>query len=295
MKQRIQKVLANAGVASRRAIEEMVLEGRVSVNGRTPTTLPILIDPEIDKVEVDGQGVRLRTGLADRRFYILLNKPRDVVTTNVAQGTQVRAIDLLPREFHARVYPVGQLEAESKGLVLLTNDGDLTNRLTHPRYGVAKVYRAIVDGVVSSSAIAQLQSGVFLVDPKTLRATRATASGVKIVKRLKDRTVLEIILTDGRNRQVRRMLAKLGHKVRDLTRTAMGPLTIDDVPAGKFRELTPREVKDLQRLARHSPKPQAQTHADAPVTTRPTRTPPRAAMHKRTGRKPPRARSRRRG
>src|SRR5688572_19081137 len=132
MKERIQKVLGNAGVASRRAIEEMVLEGRVSVNGRTVTKLPILVDPEKDKVEVDGELIKLKAPQLSRRFYILLNKPKDVYSTNVAQGAQVRAIDLLPREFQARVYPVGRLDAESKGLLLLTNDGDLTNRLTHP-------------------------------------------------------------------------------------------------------------------------------------------------------------------
>src|SRR6185437_841030 len=143
----------------------MVLEGRVMVNGKVMRDLPILIDPEKDKVIVDGEPIRLKTGRggsADhaapgaRRLYYLLYKPKGVYTTNVAQGAQVRAVDLLPPNLPGRVYPVGQLDAESKGLVLMTNDGELTNLLTHPRFGVAKTYRAIVDGMISPAAIEEL-------------------------------------------------------------------------------------------------------------------------------------------
>src|SRR5687768_9222112 len=167
MKERIQKVLANAGVDSRRNVEQMILDGRISVNGTVVRELPVLIDPAADAVEVDGERVRLRDRAKARRLYILLNKPKGVYTTNVSQGEQLRAIDLLPKGLPGRVYPVGRLDAESKGLLLLTNDGELTNRLTHPRYGVSKTYRAIVDGFVPPEILHDLEKGVWLADAKS--------------------------------------------------------------------------------------------------------------------------------
>lgn len=132
MKERIQKILGNAGVASRRKVEEMVLQGRIAINGKIVRNLPVLADPEKDQIEVDGEELRLKAKSAGRRFYFLLNKPKGVYSTNVSQGEQLRVIDLLPRGIPARLYPVGRLDADSRGLILLTNDGDLTNRLTHP-------------------------------------------------------------------------------------------------------------------------------------------------------------------
>ena len=146
VKERIQKILANAGVASRRNIEEMIRQGRISVNGQVVTELPVLIDSRKDKIEVDDEPLKLASSGSSARIYILMNKPPGVYSTNVAQGEQTRAIDLLPADLPGRVYPVGQLDASSKGLLLLTNDGELTNLLTHPRYGVSKTYRAMVDG-----------------------------------------------------------------------------------------------------------------------------------------------------
>lgn len=250
MKERIQKILANAGVASRRSVEEMVRQGRISVNGRTVTELPILIDPAVDKVAVDDEPVRLKGARGDGvgqvgRVYLMMNKPKGVYSTNVAQGDQVRAIDLLPPNFPVRVYPVGRLDAESKGLLLLTNDGDLTNRLTHPKFGVAKTYRAIVDGYVKPETVAALQKGVWLAD-KSGKGFKTGRSLIHIYKRLREKTVLEITIREGRNRQVRRMLARTGHKVRDLTRVKMGPLTLHDLALGAVRPLTPREVKALR-------------------------------------------------
>jgi 23S rRNA pseudouridine2605 synthase len=249
MKERIQKVLANAGVDSRRNVEQMVLDGRIAVNGRVVRALPILVDAESDEVEVDGERVRLRDRSAGRRHYILLNKPKGVYTTNVAQGEQTRAIDLLGRGFPARVYPVGQLDAESKGLLLLTNDGDLTNRLTHPRYGVAKTYRAVVEGFVDPRELEQLEKGIWLGDRRG-KGFKTGRSHIKVVKRMRERSVLEITIREGRNREVRRMLAGVGHKVKDLMRIRIGPLTLDGLAPGQFRELSGREVKELQRLAR---------------------------------------------
>src|SRR5438046_9751988 len=153
VKERIQKVLANAGGASRRSIEGMIGQGRVAVNGKVVYALPVLIDPARDKIAVDDEKIDLKARQDERRVYVLMNKPKGVYSTNVAQGEQTRAIDLLPPDLPARVYPVGRLDAESKGLLLLTNDGELTNRLTHPRYGVAKTYRAVVDGFVRPEAV----------------------------------------------------------------------------------------------------------------------------------------------
>jgi pseudouridine synthase len=249
MKERIQKVLANAGVASRRNIEEMVQQGRVSVNGRVLTDLPILIDPAKDKVAVDDEPVRLRGRETDKRYYVIMNKPRGVYTTNVAQGEQKRAIDLLPPDFPARVYPVGRLDAESEGLLLLTNDGELTNQLTHPRYGVPKTYKAVVDGFVGGAIIEQLAQGVWLADPKSGKGFKTGRTQAKVVKRTRDKSILELTLREGRNRQVRRMLAKVGHKVRKLTRTRMGPLTLHGLDPGDLRLLTPREVRELKAVA----------------------------------------------
>jgi 23S rRNA pseudouridine2605 synthase len=259
VKERIQKVLANVGVASRRHVEQMVLDGRVRVNGKIVRELPILIDPAKDKVAVDEESVRLTRSPghgapgaealpAGRRLYFLLYKPKGVYTTNVAQGVQVRAIDLLPKDLPGRVYPVGQLDAESKGLVLLTNDGELTNRLTHPRFGVAKTYRAVIDGSISPVALAELEKSVWIADPKMGIGFRTGRSHIKVVKRLRERSVLDITIREGRNREVRRILARLGHKVRDFTRTHIGPLTLEGLKLGQFRELTPREVKSLRKV-----------------------------------------------
>jgi len=248
MKQRIQKLLANAGVASRRHIEEMVREGRIAVNGRVVRSLPVLIDPDVDRVEVDGEAVRLRKALAGRRYYFLLNKPKGVYCTNVAQGEQVRAVDLLPRNVRARLYPVGRLDADSSGLLLLTNDGELTNRLTHPRYGIPRTYRVVVDGCVQPETVDRLQEGVWLAD-KSGKGFKTGRCRVHVVRRDRQRSVLEITLCEGRNREVRRMLAKLGHKVRQLMRTRMGPLTIEGLSSGACRELTARELRELRRAA----------------------------------------------
>ncbi len=265
MKQRIQKLLANAGIASRRNIEAMVREGRVEVNGRVITQLPILVDPDKDNLTVDGEPVRLRNPKTDKRYYFLLNKPKGVYSTNVAQGAQVRAIDLLPQNLQARVYPVGRLDAESKGLLLLTNDGELTNQLTHPKYGVAKTYRAVVDGYVGPDLLQQLQKGVWLAH-KSGEGFRTGRSHIRILRHSRQQSILEVTIREGRNRQVRRMLAKIGHKVRELTRIRMGPLSIEGLPIGHFRELSAKEIKQLRRIAQ-SPQDTTKT-ANRPTAPR---------------------------
>ena len=253
VKERIQKVLANYGVDSRRNIETMILQGRVAVNGRVVTKLPILIDPEKDHVTVDDEQVRLASTRKGKKpvekLYFLLNKPRGVYSTNVAQGEQKLAKDLLPPNLPSRVYPVGRLDADSKGLLLMTNDGDLTNLLTHPRYEVPKTYRAELDGYLDDASIDRLRKGVYLVD-KDGTGSKTEPCIIKITHRSKDQTILEITIREGRNRQVRRMLLKVDLKVRDLMRIKMGPLTLRGVSPGKFRELTEREVKQLYSVAK---------------------------------------------
>jgi 23S rRNA pseudouridine2605 synthase len=248
MKERIQKILAAAGLDSRRHVEEMVRQGRIAVNGKVVRELPILIDPAADRIEVDGAPFRFKTPKAAPQLYILLNKPKGVYSTNVSQGVQTRAIDLLPPDLPGRVYPVGRLDAESKGLLLLTNDGELTQRLTHPSYGVTKTYRAVVDGFVEPQTLAALEKGVWLSDARTGEGFKASAAHVHVVRRSREKSILEIRLREGRNRQIRRMLAQLGHKVRDLTRTQIGPLVLKGLSPGQSRLLTPREVKALKGL-----------------------------------------------
>lgn len=258
MKVRIQKLLASAGFDSRRHVEEMVLAGRVAVNGKKVRTLPVLVNDEADTIEVDDVEVysprKMKRGEAeapDDLVYVVMNKPEKVYCTNVAQGEQTRAIDLLPPHFRTRVYPVGRLDAESRGLLLLTNDGDLTNKLTHPKFGISKIYRAVVDGSIDGNAIQQLIHGVWLADPAQGKGFKAKAAKVEVIKRTRERSIIDITLEEGRNRQIRRMLAKAGHKVRNLTRIRFGPLDLNKLglQPGDSRLLLPREVTALKRAA----------------------------------------------
>jgi 23S rRNA pseudouridine2605 synthase len=258
LKERIQKILANLGVASRRNVEEMIRQRRVALNGRIVTDLPILIDRATDKVEVDGEGVDLGGDRGASRIYILLNKPKNVYATNVAQGEQTRAIDLLPPNLPGRVYPVGRLDADSKGLLLMTNDGELTHRLTHARFGVAKTYRAVVDGFVDGRTLEALGKGVWLPGQQGVGGFKNGPSQLKIVTRSRTATVLDITIRDVRNRQIRQMFTKIGHKLRDLNRVRMGPLTLHGLSPGQFRHLTSREVTELRTLGRRE-KPRVTT------------------------------------
>jgi 23S rRNA pseudouridine2605 synthase len=269
MKHRLQKLLAAAGVDSRRHIEEMIRQGRVAVNGEVQTRLPILVNPERDDVTVDGEKISIKgvvvspDGTGRERhpaklFYLMLNKPRGVHSTNHAQessqGVQTRAIDLLPPNFPARVYPVGRLDAESRGLLLLTNDGELTNLLTHPKYGVPKTYRATIDAFVSPEHMTVLEKGLYLIDRKTGEGIKTGRAILKIHTRTRTRTVVDITLKEGKNRQIRRMLARLGYKVRDLNRIKFGCLDLEGVPVGAVRPLIPAELKELRRMAETSKK-----------------------------------------
>lgn len=243
---RLQRFLADAGVASRRHAEEMVLEGRITINDRVVESLPAFVDPAADRVYADGQRVR-----PQRLAYMLMHKPRNVVCTSRDPEGRRRAIDLLP-PMNERLFPVGRLDADSTGALLLTNDGELTQQLTHPSYAVPKVYRAEVDGLVEPETIEQLRKGVYLAEGK------ASVSEVSIIHAARDRSVLEITLREGRNRQVRRMLARVGHKVRRLKRIMIGPISIKGLAAGACRYLSPRELEALREaieVARSSAAP----------------------------------------
>ncbi|MCW5777505.1 MAG: rRNA pseudouridine synthase [Phycisphaeraceae bacterium] len=248
--ERLQRVLAHAGIASRRACEELIAEGRVRVNGRVVRELPVFVRLGEDTVEVDGTPVKS----PERHLYILLNKPAKALSavTDEPGAARRTVLDFVDHPSGVRLYPVGRLDYHTMGLVLLTNDGELANRLSHPRYGVAKTYHAVVKGRLEEDALARLEQGIYLAERRegrTVGATRASHVGLRIVKRDRDATVLEVTLREGRNRQVRRMLAAVGCPVKRLERVAMGPLRLKGVARGQWRELTAAEVRSLRRAA----------------------------------------------
>lgn len=232
--QRLQKVLAHAGVASRRAVEEMIEAGRIEVNGRV-ARLGQRVDPAKDEVKVDGSRVPLAADLV----HALFNKPAGVVTTSADPQQRATVIDMV--DLGARVWPVGRLDLDSEGALLLTNDGDLTQRLTHPRYHVPKTYLVEVAGGVPHRSLRALQRGVELEDG----VSRPLSA--RIVERKAGATSLEVVFAEGRNRQVRRTLDALGHPVRRLVRVAIGPLRIGRLKPGSYRRLGPAEVSALYR------------------------------------------------
>jgi 23S rRNA pseudouridine2605 synthase len=232
--ERLQKVLALAGHGSRRACEELIVAGRVMVDGEICTVLGTRVDPQAQEIRVDGVALPRQ-----KLLYYVLNKPAGVLSTNNDPSGRARVIDLVPGE--RRLFTVGRLDKESEGLILVTNDGDLANRLAHPRYGVEKIYQVEVAGKPEPEHLRELRQGVHLAEA-TVRA-----ESVAIKKSRPHSTVLEITLREGRNREIRRMLARVGHKVLRLKRIALGPLRLADMPVGAYRELTHREVTELRR------------------------------------------------
>jgi 23S rRNA pseudouridine2605 synthase len=229
---RLQKVLPQAALGSRRACEELIADGRVTIDG-TEALLGDRVDPETAVVEVDG----VRIGVRPDLVHYLLNKPAGVVTTaDDPQGRPV-VVDLVPAE--PRVFPVGRLDLDTEGLLLLTNDGDLTHRLTHPSYGVEKEYLAEVEGRPGRGALRRLREGVELEDGPTAPATVGVVAP----------SLLRIVIHEGRNRQVRRMCEAVGHPVVRLVRTRIGPLTDPHLAPGSWRTLTTAEVRELERAA----------------------------------------------
>lgn len=231
--ERLQKVLAAAGVGSRRDCEQLILEGRIEVDGNIVQTLGTRVDPQTQRIRVDGT-----TLPTPKRVYYMLNKPPGVLCTNNDPSGRARAVDLI--RSNERLFTVGRLDQASEGLIVITNDGELANQLTHPRYGIEKVYRVRVAGTPEAAVLGKLRQGVHFADGF------AKVSDVRIKSRQKQCTDLEIVLSEGRNREIRRLLARIGHKVLSLTRIAMGPLRLGDLPSGAHRQLTREEVKSLR-------------------------------------------------
>ena len=230
--ERVQKVLAAAGIGSRRACEELIAAGRVAVDGEV-VTLGAKADPRLQVITVDGERVHTNPLLV----YLLLNKPSGVVTTASDPQGRPTVMDLVP--VSPRVYPIGRLDRDTEGLLILTNDGELANRLAHPRYEITKTYVAQIRGPAKRRAMRQLLEGVELDDgPARARSVRELgASG--------DRTLIEIVLAEGRKREVRRMLQAVGLPLERLARVKIGPLALGDIAPGKSRPLTGAEVRDL--------------------------------------------------
>ncbi len=236
--ERLQKILAHAGVASRRVSEEIIADGRVTIDGKVVTEPGTKADLAQQDVRLDGRHIH-----AERPEYWLLNKPKGVVCTNLDPAGRPRPIDLMAPYTRARLFPVGRLDADSKGLLLMTNDGEFANLLAHPRYEVPKTYVATVAGRVSGEEIRRLAGGMRLAEGRTRPAR------VEALKRGHTRSLLEITIREGRNRQIRRMLARLRHPVRELVRTRIGRITLRGVGPGRARPLVPDEVEYLKRLA----------------------------------------------
>ena len=244
---RLQKILSQAGIASRRAAEKLIAEGRVSVNGTTVREMGTKADAAADDIRVDGRRIKAAQTLR----YILLNKPAGYVTTRSDPQRRPTVIDLL-RGVREYVYPVGRLDYDTEGLLLLTNDGDLAARLTHPRHGVERTYEARVAGVPDAQAIDRLRKGIPLDGRRTQPADVDLLS--RRSKGTEDRdALLRITIREGRNRQVRRMLEAVGHPVQALARTRIGSLTDRQLRPGTWRELRPEEVRALKKLAATPP------------------------------------------
>lgn len=233
---RLQKFLASAGVGSRRDCEVLIVEGRIEVDDQVVTELGTRIDPEKQVVSFDGQRVRL-----ERHQYFMLNKPPGVLSTAADPSGRTRVVDLISS--HQRVYNVGRLDKSSEGLILVTNDGTLAQYLTHPSFGVEKVYHVVVKGTPKFEDLQTLKLGVHLAEGV------AKVKDVDIRKRLKDTTELRMVLDEGKNREIRRMLARIGHKVLRLIRVAIGPLMLGDLPAGAHRRLDHEEIAELKSWA----------------------------------------------
>lgn len=234
--QRLQKILASAGVGSRRHCEQLITSGRVEVDRRIVRELGSKADPAHQEIRVDGVPLT-----RERLVYFLVHKPRGVVSTNSDPSGRMRVVDLVA--YPGRLFTVGRLDMSSEGLMLVTNDGQLANRLTHPRYGVEKTYHVEVAGLIDREQLARLRKGVHLAEGF------AKVESVKVKHQYKNSTLLEMVLAEGRNREIRRILARVGHKVERLKRVAIGPLRLGELAAGEVRPLDRAELRKLKQTA----------------------------------------------
>ncbi|HNQ89512.1 MAG TPA: pseudouridine synthase [Verrucomicrobiota bacterium] len=249
MRTRLQKVLAAAGVASRRGSEALIVAGRVSVNGAIVTQLGSQADPAHDEIRVDGAVIHAR-----RRLYVLLNKPAGYVCSRQPAETRPKVGDLLPREW-ASLFTVGRLDRDSEGLLILTNDGDFCLRLTHPRFGVPKTYRVRVVGRATPAVVHRLREG--LVDA----GERLQAEKARLLSANASHSTLEVTLREGKNREIRRMLESQGLEVDHLARIRIGPLTLGELPRGKYRVLRETEIRTLLETSQETREPQQRSVA----------------------------------
>ena len=244
--ERLQKVLAAAGVASRRVSEQLITAGRVTVNGAVVTELGSRVDPLVDKVAVDGSAVQLDPG----KRYVMLNKPTGVVST-MADEKGRRDLREFTAEYPERLFNVGRLDSDTSGLLLLTNDGELAHVLAHPSFGVTKTYIATVEGIVYPNVLRKLEAGIEL-DDGPISADRARVIG----EPSRGRSIVEVTLHSGRNRIVRRMLDAVGHPVLELVRRQFGPLHLGTLGVGRARDLTRDELGMLLTLSREDGHPE---------------------------------------
>lgn len=253
---RLQKALADAGIGSRRQCEEMILEGRVEVDGQVVAELGTRVDPANQEIRVDGEVLK-----RPKRVYYLVNKPLGVISSSRDPAGRMRVIDLAPGNH--RLFTVGRLDQSSEGLILVTNDGPLCDLLTHPRYGVEKTYLAEVAGSPTPEALEKLRRGVHLAEGY------AHAKKVFVRRSHKQSSLLEIVLDEGRNREVRRLLARIGHKVMKLKRIAIGPIRLGNLKPGEHRPLKAEEVEELYRIAREGRREQKKAERRKPAAAAP--------------------------
>lgn len=241
MKIRLQKILADAGVASRRKAEELIKEGRVSVNGKVVTEMGFKASPFEDHIKVDGKLIKFST---QKTVYFMLNKPKKVMCTVEDPEGRQTVIDIIRNRIKERVWPVGRLDYHSEGLVILTNDGELTLRLTHPRYKVPKVYEVKVKDLPAEEKLDKLRKGVYLEDGKTQPCE------IYFLKTTRENSRFKVVLKEGKKQQVRRMFMKIGHPVMKLKRIEYGPLKLGKLAIGDFRPLSEKEIQELKKACK---------------------------------------------
>lgn len=286
---RLQKAMANAGIASRRECETIIEDGRVTVNGQRVNRLPAWVDPFEDRVEVDGQAL-IKPKNSTKKFasagklYVMVHKPRGVLCTNDDPGGRRKLIDLIDPSAippGVRLFPVGRLDADSTGLILMTNDGELTHRLTHPSFGVTKRYLVSAKGRLVEDDLKKLRKGLILSDQKAgeqenkkagKQGKKAVMESVSILRHETDRTrgdrtTLGVTLTEGQNREIRRLLARVGIRVKKLKRTALGPVRLKGLAPGEWRMLASQEVWALRRAV-NIKAPNKQSKHDKPRPTK---------------------------
>ncbi len=249
--ERLQRVMSKGGVASRRKCEEMIENGDVKVNGEVINFLPAWVNPMKDRITIANKKLNLH---ADD-IYVMYYKPRGIVCTMSDPEGRPCVGEIVSHHTGHRIFPIGRLDMESQGLLLLTNDQQLTHALTHPSHQIGKTYEVTVRGNISESTIAKLQKGVYISDTHTRHdgrkgGKRANIESIELVKHDRDRSVLKIVLTEGRNRQIRRMLALVGHPVKRLRRTHIGNVQLKGLRPGQWRDLIPTEITELKKSLR---------------------------------------------